>query len=62
MADQPKAAVWISDPWGLYGAAGHVDQVVVAEYPTHSPLLGPDGQRLQYAPKQPLGFDLRSRK
>lgn len=31
------------------------------EYPTHSKLLGPNGQPLAYEPRQKMGFDLSKR-
>lgn len=52
---QPRALAWTE--WG-----GHhpvADTVEVGDYPTHSPVLGPDGSPLEYEPRQPVGFDLR---
>lgn len=59
LSDQPKSATWMPDHWGPHGFA---DTIHVEDYPTHSPVLGPNGSPLQYAPKQPLGFDLRIKK
>ena len=50
-------AITIHDNWS--GESGmFTDQMHEADKPTHSQLLGPDGNRLAY--EQPrLGFDLR---
>ena len=61
-ANQPKGAVWINDAWGNDPAQGFADVVHEGDYPTHSPLLGPDGSHLQYEAREPMGFQLRSRK
>lgn len=56
-----KSAVKLDDPWGWEGAL-FADVVHEGDYPTHSPILGPDGRRLEYEPRPPMGFDLRPRK
>lgn len=60
MANQPMGAAWVTYPWTGEQAA-FADHVHAGEYPTHSPILGPDGRPLQYEPRQPLGFDLRGK-
>lgn len=57
LADTPKAATWVGDEYGR--AYGHADHVFEQDYPTHSPVLGPDGAQLRYEPRQPIGFDLK---
>lgn len=55
-----RAATPISDPWE--GTTNHfADQVHEADRPNHSQLLGPDGNPLPYAPRPPMGFDLRAK-
>lgn len=44
-----------------YEADGGTIQVHEDEWPTHSPILGPDGEPLEYEPKPTIGFDLRRR-
>lgn len=52
-------AVWLSDYYGdQYGIA---DQVIVSDYPTHSPVLGPNGDALMYEPREPMGFKVSKR-
>ena len=61
MANQPKAAAWVSDAWS--GQGSHfADTVHEGHYPTPSPILGPDGAALQTEPRPPLGLALRSKK
>lgn len=42
---------------GVYASTVHVE-----EYPTHSPVLGPDGENLAYEPRMTPGFDLRRKR
>lgn len=56
-----RGSISVTDPWGDYPSAHYADEVHEQERPTHSQLLGPDGKPLQYAPPQPVGFDLRKR-
>lgn len=50
------------DEWDYLDDEGEVHgrEVYVTEQETHSQLLGPDGEPLQYE-QQPFGFDLRPR-
>ena len=50
------------DEWDYLEDEGEVHglEVWVTEYETHSQLLGPDGEPLQYE-QHPFGFDLRPR-
>lgn len=59
---QPRAAVWVSDPWEPGDGGMFADSVIERELPTHSPVLGPNGLPLQYEQRQPLGFDLRPKR
>lgn len=59
-ANTPRAATWLSYDWPP--AAPYADTVHECEYPTHSPIIGPDGAPLQYEPRPPIGFDLTGRK
>ena len=53
-------AAWVAEP--DYGDQyGYADMVHEGDYPTHSPILGPDGHHLEYEPREPMGFDLRPR-
>lgn len=58
--DRPRAAAWISDPYGWDGTHAFADQVHEQDHPTHAQLLGPDGRPLRYD-RPPMGFDLRPR-
>jgi len=58
LANSPKAATWVTDFLG--DAHGFADLVHEGEFPTHSPVLGPDGRPLQYEPRQPIGFAIGS--
>ncbi len=61
LADQPRALVQIADPWD--GNVGMFSDVAyVSDFPSHSPVLGPDGRQLQYAPRPPVGFRIGDRK
>lgn len=60
-ANTPRGAAWVASPW-QEGAHGFADQVHAEDYPTHSPVLGANGQPLEYEPRQPLGFDLSGRR
>lgn len=51
-------AVIIRDDWGR--EYPHADQVHADEKPSHSLLLGPDGNPLQYERRR-VGFDLTQR-
>ena len=57
VANTPKGAAWVSDYYDR--PYPYADEAYVAEYPTHSPILGPDGKALKYEPRQAAGFDLR---
>lgn len=57
----PRGFTVISDPWGP-DTAPVPDTVHCADYPTHSPVLGPDGNPLKYEPRPPAGFDLRPKR
>jgi len=61
-ANQPRATVWVQDNWGEYPASPMSDTALVGEFPTHSPVLGPDGRPLQYEGRAPIGFDLSPRR
>lgn len=37
------------------------DEVFVTELPTHSCVLGPDGEPIEYEPPPAFGFELRRR-
>lgn len=52
---QPKSSLSVTDPWSneTHHFAG---MVYVDDYPTHSPILGPDGRPLEYEKRQPVGF------
>jgi hypothetical protein len=57
---QPRSVDWVSCPWtGDPGA--FADVVISKDYPTHSPVLGPDGLPLEYEPRPAMGFDLRGK-
>ena len=58
LAETPHGAAWFHDYWGSYGYA---DTAFTGDYPTHSPVLGPNGQPLAYEPRQTFGFDLTGR-
>ena len=58
-ANQPRAIEWVHDPYGWDAGQPYAGQAVVGEYPTHSPVLGPDGTPLQYEARCPVGFDLQ---
>lgn len=52
-------AVWIEEP--DYGEQfGFADTIHERDYPTHSSVLGPDGQPLEYEPRPPMGFRPRN--
>ncbi len=56
-----RSSVQIFDPWSEGGAV-FADTVHVATFPTHSPVLGPDGSHLEYEPRVSVGFDLGAKK
>lgn len=56
-ANRPRAVTWVADPWG-WETAPLADTVHAREYPTHSPVLGPDGMPLEYEARPAIGFDL----
>lgn len=55
-----RASIWIEEPDTGEGAY-FADEVYEEDWPTHSPVLGPDGYPLEYEPRQSMGFDLRKR-
>ena len=59
-ANTPRSAAWVGG-YGRYEPAPYADTAMVDDYPTHSPVLGPDGQALQYEPRPSMGFDLKPR-
>lgn len=52
-----RNAIPLIDPWDGQTHNG-AENVYEPDLPTHSQLLGPDGNPLPYAPKPRLGFDL----
>lgn len=56
-----ESAAWVADPWNTGDAYPFADQVFAGEFHTHSPVLGPDGNHLEYEPLPKIGFDLRAR-
>jgi len=58
LAETPKSDVHITDGWS---GETHIfaSQVSVSDYPTHSPVLGPDGCPLEYAARTTVGFNLK---
>lgn len=59
-ANTPKGAAWVRDIWGE-GESPFADTFHEGDFPTHSPVLGPDGRQLQYEARPLMGFDLRKR-
>ena len=55
-AYRPRCDVWAFDRDG--DAYPFADLAIVADVPSHSPVLGPDGQPLEYEPPEPAGFRL----
>lgn len=53
-------SIQVTDPYS-YDVTIMPDQAYVADKPTHSTLLGPDGKPLAYR-QPPVGFDLRPTK
>jgi hypothetical protein len=63
MSNEPRATVWVSDPVSQWDpAAPYSDTAHVADYPTHSPVLGPNGRPLRYEERQRVGFNLTATK
>ena len=61
-ANEPRAASWVASPmFGWDAATPFADTAFEQDYPSHSPVLGPDGQPLAYEAREPLGFNLRKR-
>ena len=58
-----NGAIWVNYPYG-WGEQGVFADVAheADEKPTHSQILGPDGQPLKYEQSPRLGFDLSPRK
>lgn len=57
LADRPRAATWVQDEYG--SSFAYADTLFEQDYPTHSPILGPNGRALQYEDRPRMGFDLR---
>lgn len=60
LGHRQRASVWIYED-----DVGHsvplVETCHAGDYPTHSPVLGPDGEALEYQGRPAIGFDMTPR-
>ena len=57
-ANTRKGVTWVPDETDFNAIYPHADTVHENDYPTHSPVLGPDGRPLRYEPRLRMGFAL----